>query len=484
MDARQQFQSSLSKILRLVNSLPLGNFLEDLYYTDHRKRKTNYSEEPGLLINFLRYYAYLGYNDSDKIKTNQDSYMRDEDGNIASLAPASENSVYIRQGSKETIVGMFPDYYNAEENEDYKHINRPLSPKTLDQIFKEYGTNKIVMKITQGVYVDLYKNILFINYENEYLSKAEVSIDFALLFFKPFLDLDTQVKEEILTTNKYLDLAIIELEKKRFYGALNYLMETIHKSKIQNEENLIERYKTEAESYLKLYENILIRIKRSNNTLFELQNNPKEEVNKNTLRLFDNAFKNNLLFKVDFSHHKDQIKIYFKPLPIIYLDNDRLERAIPNISKNKVHEEYLKKVVEGTHSFYIAPTIAVLNLENRDGILQYKFFTTMPLGDWTGSDSYNRGNQHALWDGTGCLGTFGPPIKQACVEMNLAKLFALILQFYQSMTIGDLGDRMAKSLVIVNNETKLVEYDPYTDREYKEPIPIDQVDVIYGYNPR
>lgn len=317
---------------------------------------------------------------------------------------------------------------------------------------KNNKETNLLIKIINGLYVDPYKDIIFVN---SYLirksrSTSKSMANIITLLNKSIVEqVDDDILDELETTYFNSEKTIYETIVKDSLRELSFLQVFILGNVVKNTtiRSLTERQKTlrtEFEKYEKLFNTTYENYIEISNKLTNSENIDTSKITETVKKMIENGLINHLEI-VDTTPAR--IKIYWNALPITYYNEDNLEKSYKNIiGSGNERIEVIEKVIKGEAQLYTLPLTTEINLSNNG---QFNFATRT-----NGYASSNYYNQHPLHNGgTGCRGGFAIPMGKAISECDLNKLIHLILQFYQSITINDpLGNNAIKYMTVVNEE--------------------------------
>lgn len=317
---------------------------------------------------------------------------------------------------------------------------------------KNNKETNLLIKIINGLFVDPYKDIIYVN---NYLirksrSTSKSMANIITLLNKSIVEqVDDDILDELETTNNNTDKNIYETIVKDTLRELSFLQVFMLGNVVKNStiKSLTEKQKslrTEFEKYEKLFNTTYENYIEISNKLTNSENIDTSKITETVKKMLENGLINRL--EIDNSI-TTEIIIYWNALPITYYNEDNLEKSYKNIiGTGNERIEAIEKVIKGEAQLYTLPLTTVITINNNE---QINFLTNR--NNYLSSNYYN---QHPLHNrGTGCRGGFAIPMGKAISECDLNKLIHLILQFYQSITINDpLGNNAIKYMTVVNEE--------------------------------
>lgn len=331
--------------------------------------------------------------------------------------------------------------------------------QTNKQLRKKYTNLNVLIKVINGLYVELYDNT--IHYNPSAISRSKCSRDVSLLniialFSEEITNLITedlldniddlnidyeQLKNDILNmlNNKYKNV-----KEKQLEDIIKNKLITAQKDQIDlcntNLENLQRSYSQALElrkqAYFKIQclENTSINI---NNKLSYLR---EKEIIVDYDIIINATYQNTIL-----------LNIAWYPLPIAYYEKEILEKSIENILPPGDLDalDLAKKLNNDELIMYNFPIKTSITIDEK---IDFKTNSLLFNGP---SELINK---HAMCNsGKGCRGSFALPFQEASNEINLNKYIALVMQFYQSISVGDpYGNESIRNLIIADKEGNII----------------------------
>jgi Holliday junction resolvase len=202
----------------------------------------------------------------------------------------------------------------------------------------------------------------------------------------------------------------------------------------------------------KIQESLMNILDLYKSTLIELETAQSAKIDENkkifmdALPLFKQLRENKYLNNIVLTQQDEYtciISFVWNPLQLEFFDLSQAQRWLNNpsthINRDPSAIEFLKEtLLEGKYKAFTAPISTEVKLELEDTKINmtwktdpYKFHIFPSL-----LSSYY--NIHvAVGDFKGCLGTFGPVLQRASVDLNLEQFILTILQFYKTINILD-----------------------------------------------
>lgn len=191
---------------------------------------------------------------------------------------------------------------------------------------------------------------------------------------------------------------------------------------------------------LNLYKNTLIDLEAAQSTKIDENKNIFMDALPLFKQLRENKYLNNIVFTQS-GEYEYTLSFVWNPLQLEFFDLAQAQRWLTNphnyIPSFKI--DFLKEaLLEGKYKAFTSPisTEVKLKIENCKIDITWKSdpqrFKIFP----SSLSSYY--NMHVSAVGfRGCLGTFGPVLQKAAVELNLEQFILTILQFYKTINILD-----------------------------------------------
>ena len=420
---------------------------------------TGNSKDNRATLTLILYYLYTNnlidvYAESDKIYdilTNQTKTSR----NYRVLI----TNEYIYRRITETDYDSFNinEYYK-----DYTRINYPRTILNRKETIKKYGTSKLLILYTRGLCIDVHNNIIYICKELFAKTKSTNPIHLCLAYLdwtgleKHITKIDNLINavtspnstnnDAIIDTyventmddirNKYNILTYIKIQD----SIKNYKTNTINQ-KIREVDELLEKTIREYSQLLDNKANLMNILNNSDNIKdINIYNILKPYICEKTLK------------SVNYLENTHEIVLKWNMIPIMYYDENALEKSLQNILTDTDRINAVKLVLKGEAYLYTAPLITKIKLKD-DGTLSFKTEYDSQNEFYIGlSNKSDRCNLHTLYnDGKGCRGTFALKIEELQKECNLQGLVTIIYQFYSSITINDpLGNCAIRNLIIAD----------------------------------
>lgn len=393
--------------------------------------------------------------------------------NIISKTTTSETQFILFNKDKKPLTIKFTNNAYLKEELIPRFVKTTKDDIDRDYITKNYkNISQPILYYSKSIQLDINNNILYLDRYNYNYRKLPQHPNLVTIITL----LDSEITEDI------------NVELADFLDIVKKIDDEIPTNVFKQTTKLIEGFKNNLkltrikENITKIYQD------RYSNRLLTLDNNLTHLINeyRNTLKeketiqaslYFSNStysesitkFIDNLeLFKekkyiVDYSYilnsNRILIEIYWNILPIIYYNEETLEKSYKNITTLPELQECIQKVLKGEYSIYTAPLKTKLYISSDDNN-NLAFFQTYPIQSPIGYE-----NRHTTFQGgNGCRGSFALPMEDALNSFDLSKLLYLIKQFYQSATVGDpLGNEIFKYGTYVNNETGEIIYDKNRD---------------------
>lgn len=411
------------------------------------------------ILTLLLYYLYTNnlidiYAESDKIYdilTNQIKPSR----NYNVLITNEYN--YRRITDTDYVLSNIGEYYK-----DYTRINYPRTILNRKEIIKKYGTSKLLVLYAKGLSIDVHNNIIYICKELFAKTKSTNPVHLCLAYLdwtglekhttkidnliNAITNLDSENNAAIIDTyventmddirNKYDILTYIKIQD----SIKSYKTNTINQ-KIREVDELLEKTIRE---YSQLLDN------KAN--LMNILNNPNNIKDINIYNIVKPYIYDKTLKSINYLENTHEIVLKWNMIPIMYYDENALEKSLQNILSDTDRINAVKLVLKGEAYLYTAPLITKIKLKD-DGTLSFKTEYNSQHEFYTGlSNKSDRCNLHTLYnDGKGCRGTFALKIEELQKECNLQGLITIIYQFYSSITINDpLGNCAIRNLIIAD----------------------------------
>lgn len=445
------------KIVKLIQELSDYSInLRRLYYIySYNNNRT----DNRAILTLLLYYLYTNnlidvYTDSSiiyNILTNQTKTLR----NYRVLI----TSEYIYSTVTET------NYDSSDINEYYKDYTRVNYPRTIlnrKETVKKYGTSKLLILYTRGLCIDVHNNVIYICKESFTKTKSTNPVHLCLAY------LDWTGLEQHLTKIDNLINAITNHNSTNDDGIIDAFVENTLDN-IRNKYNIltyikiqdsIKNYKTNTiNQKIREVDVLLEKTIREYSQLLDdkanLMNILINSDNVKDINIYDILkpyIHEKTLKSVNYLENTHEIVLKWNMIPIMYYDENALEKSLQNILSDTDRINAVKLVLKGEAYLYTAPLITKIKLKD-DGTLSFTTNYNSQHEFYTGlSNKSDRCNLHTLYnDGRGCRGTFALKIEELQKECNLQGLITIIYQFYSSITINDpLGNCAIRNLIIAD----------------------------------
>lgn len=358
----------------------------------------------------------------------------------------NENDTDLVTGIQEEPAYAYRDYI----------ITCPSSVQLKANLIRKHKTDKILVKIQPGLYYDCFRNkiLLSLSYSNTKALKLENIWG----YFEPLLNLPSEEKQKILTGeyNREIENSIRNKILNNRTSDLNAYVTGLKRRAIQSNLN---RALNEIEELQRKYAKEL-----KNKELYSALIEQPTEITKITY--LNRLIGLNYIHDMSIKTLSDAviIRLELNHLPILYYANENLTRCLP---EGRRTPEIIKELTDGTaHLYTLFNNLKITINPNEENPITHQF-----TYEASGTNTFYM-NQHALFhEGRGCLGTFAFPLLEASREMNINKYLALIIQYLQTITPGDvLGNKTIRHAPIYKNngEPLCINYGELSEEIYNE----------------
>ena len=450
----QENDENIVKLIQEISDYSIS--LSRLYYIYNYGSN---STDNKAILTLMLYYLYTNnlldvYMESDKIYdilTNQTKTSRNYKVLIT--------NEYIYRQITEVCYGSFNinEYYK-----DYTKVNYPRTILNRKEIIKKYGTSKLLVLYARGLCIDVHNNIIYICKELFAKTKSTNPVHLCLAYLNwTGLEKHTTKIDNLINAitspdsennnaiiDAYVENTIDDIINK--YNILTYIkiQDSIKSYKTNTINRKIREVDELLEETIRKYSQLL----DNKANLMNILNNPNNIKDINIYNIVKPYMCEKTLKSINYLENTHEIILKWNMIPIMYYDENALEKSLQNILSDTDRINAVKLVLKGEAYLYTAPLITKIKLKD-DGTLSFTTEYNSQHEFYTGlSNKSDRCNLHPLYnDGKGCRGTFALKIEELQKECNLQGLITIIYQFYSSITINDpLGNCAIRNLIIAD----------------------------------